>query len=283
MQRAITIAFLTNLGWIKVGWTHKVDSSEQAITNLTELGDELKKEDLTPKEIEEIEGKLRALDDQYSMLSESGPYVKYLPPEAILRDPSSIEEDLSDAYWAMEADYLPTSYIRAKWFKQGDNGQDQSVYAPTHYLSGNGNETSIEDQVNNFSIFDQSKSYTELGFETAEAYDQSKVTKVWWVWDKVTRRVFLYHDKCWTWPIWVWDDPLKLTTFFPWVAIYFYCAPQGGESKGEVSYYLDQQDGINLCNSLAHTVRVPGQLPRLGMIQPLSAIQMLTSISSPTS
>lgn len=254
-QRAITSAFLCNLGWIKIGWTAKVDSSEQAISDLQKLSDELGQPEKTPKEIETIEGQLRALDDQFSMLSESGPYVKYLPPEAILRDPMSIEEDLSDAYWAMEADYLPTSYIRAKWFKKGEDGQDESVYAPTHYLSGNGNETSIEDQVNNFSIFDQSKSYTELGFETSEAYDQSKVTKVWWVWDKVTRRVFLYHDKAWSWPIWVWDDPLKLTTFFPWVAMYFYCSPQGGESKGEVSYYLDQQDGINLCNSLTHTVR----------------------------
>jgi hypothetical protein len=258
-QRAAVTAFLCNLAWLKVGWVAKQDSTEQAMGDLTALADRLAKPDLKQSEIEEIEGSLRALDDQFSMLSESGPFAKFLPPGAILRDPQSIEENLSDAYWAMEEEYLPTSYIKAKWTKKGEDGQDVSVYEPTHFLpagSGAGDYKAITDQINNFSIFDSEKSYTDLGFESQSAYNAAKITKVWWVWDKATRRVFLYNDKSWTWPIWVWDDPYKLTTFYPWVPMYYYLSPQGGESKGEVSYYLDQQDSINLCNSLLHTVRV---------------------------
>jgi hypothetical protein len=235
-QRAAVTAFLCNLAWLKVGWVAKQDSTEQAMSDLTALADRLAKPDLKQSEIEEIEGSLRALDDQFSMLSESGPFAKFLPPGAILRDPQSIEENLSDAYWAMEEEYLPTSYIKAKWSKKGDDNQDVSVYEPTHFLpagSGASDYKSVMDQVNTFSIFDSEKSYTDLGFDSQNAYNAAKITKVWWVWDKATRRVFLYHDKSWTWPIWVWDDPYKLTTFFPWVPMYYYLSPQGGESKGK--------------------------------------------------
>jgi hypothetical protein len=259
VKRACVSTFLNNLGWIKVGWTAKEDSTEQALTDVADLSKQLQADDLTPQKIQEIEGKLRALDDKFSFLSESGPYCKWLPSTAILRDPQSVEEDLSDAYWAMERDFIPTAYLKAKWMTKDGEGRDVSVYEPTHYLSGSGapdsSNTLYPNWVNNFSIFDSSKSYSELGFDSQEAYDQSLVSEVWWVWDKVTRRLFLYHDKCWTWPIWVWDDPFGFTTFFPWVPFYFYTSPQGGESKGEVSYYLDQQDAINLCNSLLHSVR----------------------------
>lgn len=258
-QRGVVTAFLCNLAWLKVGWIPKQDSTEQALNDIMDLAKQLGQPDLKQSEIEKIEGSLRALDDQFSVLSEAGPYVKFLPPTAILRDPQSIEENLSDAYWAMEEEYLPTSYIQARWGTKSPDGKDVSVYAPTHYMPAGSGETdyhSVMDQINNFSIFDYTKSYTELGFDSQAAYDAAKVTRVWWVWDKTTRRVFLYNDKSWTWPIWVWDDPYKLTTFFPWVPMYFYMSPQGGESKGEVSYYLDQQDAINLCNSLSHTVKM---------------------------
>jgi hypothetical protein len=68
---------------------------------------------------------------------------------------------------------------------------------------------------------------------------------VWTVWCKTTRRVYLFNDADWSWPIWVWDDPYKLDTFFPFFPLSFYTDPEGGETKGETTYYLDQQDAIN--------------------------------------
>ena len=41
-------------------------------------------------------------------------------------------------------------------------------------------------------------------------YDKACYTKVWYVWDKVTRRLEMYADNDWKWPIWVWDDPYQL-------------------------------------------------------------------------
>ena len=74
------------------------------------------------------------------------------------------------------------------------------------------------------------------------------MTKVWYVWDKVTRRLEMYADNDWKWPIWVWDDPYGLQGFFPLTPMWFHENPVAMYAKGEVSYYLDQQDQINEIN-----------------------------------
>jgi hypothetical protein len=86
---------------------------------------------------------------------------------------------------------------------------------------------------------------SHLAFNDQESFEKAKMTKVYFVWDKVTRRVLLFNSKDWTWPIWVWDDPLQLDTFFPYYPLTFFESPNGPLTKGEVTHYLDQQDAIN--------------------------------------
>ena len=45
--------------------------------------------------------------------------------------------------------------------------------------------------------------------------------------------------------MWVWDDPLNLLEFYPYDQLHFHESFEGSQSKGEVTYYLDQQDTIN--------------------------------------
>jgi hypothetical protein len=59
----------------------------------------------------------------------------------------------------------------------------------------------------------------------------------------------MFADNNWKWPIWVWDDPLKLPRFFPYFRLWFHEAANANAPKGEVTYYLDQQDAINDINS----------------------------------
>jgi hypothetical protein len=58
----------------------------------------------------------------------------------------------------------------------------------------------------------------------------------------------MYADNDWKWPIWVWDDPYQLQDFFPLTPLWFHDNPAAVYAKGEVSYYLDQQDQINEIN-----------------------------------
>jgi len=248
-RRGVLWAMLTNNAYMKVDFVSKQDSSEQAMTELKELSAKYATAK-TKKEIKQIEGQLQALEEKVGLLNPSGPKAKLISPFRLIIDPTSIEPDHSDANWIAEFDYLPTDYINAVYGTDKE-GQVVSVYEPTHVLKGSTNGTDVDDEISNFSIFrkDPDEEAKNYGYASDKAFRTACHTKVWWIWDKTTRRVFLYAANKWTWPLWVWDDPLKLIEFFPYEHLWFHETPDGSQPKGEVTYYLDQQDAINDINS----------------------------------
>jgi hypothetical protein len=247
-RRAVLTALLTNSAFVKIGWTAKNDSSEEAINQLQELSNELEAAK-SKKEILEVEGKITALEERISLLTPSGPFCRNLLPHRVIVDPTAVEPDGSDANWIMEWDYLPTGYINAVYAsKVGE--EYRSTYEPTHVLNtnngGSSGDTALDDTVNNFSLLTSSDMDAAAhGYSNVKAFQMAQYTKVWYVWDKTTRRVMLFADNKWKWPLWVWDDPLKLPRFFPYFRLWFHEAVNSNAPKGEVSYYLDQQDAIN--------------------------------------
>lgn len=248
-RRGVLWAMLTNNAYTKVDFVNKQDSSEQAMKELTELSEKYENAK-TKKEIKEIEGQLEALEEKVSILSPSGPKVSLVSPFRLVIDPTTLEPDHTDATWMAECDYLPTDYVNAIYSEKKD-GKLVSVYEPSHILKGSTDGTEIEDEVSNFTIFqkDPEQAAKNYGYASDKAFRTACHTKVWWIWDKTTRRVFLYADNKWKWPLWVWDDPLKLLEFFPYDHLWFHETPDGSQPKGEVTYYLDQQDAINDINS----------------------------------
>lgn len=244
IKKAVLMATCTNLAFIEVGYTHKEESSEQAMETIRDLSEKLSKAK-DKLEIEEIEGQLMAVEKRIDILQPSGPWAKFRRPHSVLVDPDAEEVDLSDANWVMVCDYVSTSYIRATYMtKKGD--EYRSIYNPTHVMKlGSKATDDLSDQVNTFSLLDNKSEASDYGYRDEDAYDRAKRTKVWYVWDKVTRRVYLFNSQDWTWPIWVWDDPYNLEGFFPFAPLWFYTSPNSRNAKGEVAYYLDQQDAIN--------------------------------------
>lgn len=250
VRRSIITALLTNRAWLMVDWVFKSDSSEQALEDLGKLAEELQKAK-TPKKIEEVEGKIMALERSIDILAPSGPKLVYKGPKSVIVDPAAKEIDLTDARWVMIEDMLPTNFLLAKYAKGKADGEQKSVFQPTHVIKiGKNDEDGHE--ADTFSLFesdsDGSAEAKKFGFDDADAFEKAKMTKVWMVHDKVTRRVLMYNDKDWTWPIWVWDDPYRLDTFFNLFPVTFYDGPSEQFTKGEVVYYLDQQDAINEMN-----------------------------------
>jgi hypothetical protein len=246
-KRNVLMCLLTNISWFEVGYTQKDKSSDQALQDLMSLSQQLETAD-DDEDIREVEGKLMALEEKVEFLQPSGPYVRIRYPHQVLRDPNSSDPNLGDANWVMIEDMLPTQYINAIFAEEppGDSEEHVSIYEPTHVLN-NGNSTGDPDQ--EYSLFQKTdNNYNAYGFETKEAFDKACMTKVWYVWDKVTRRLEMYADNDWKWPIWVWDDPYQLQGFFPLTPMWFHDNPIALYAKGEVSYYLDQQDQINEIN-----------------------------------
>ena len=254
-RRAVVATTLMNLSYMEVGYTFKKDSSQAALEDLTKLSEDY----ATEKNLEKlrlIEGKIAALELKVDLLRPSGPHIKFRRPDQILRDPDSESEDLSDDKWIMIWEYVPTTWLQAMY--ADDKTGTKSLYKPTHVLNANSvgaeGRNSAEQEIANYTLVDSddydNRTRRSLhGYEDDESYKRALRTKIWYVWDKVTRRVYMYNDKDWTWPIWVWDDPYHLDTFFPLAQLTFYTHPIEGVAKSEVVYYLDQQDAINDINS----------------------------------
>lgn len=245
-KRAVVTALLCNRAWLEVGYTQKGDSSEQALTEIGSLSQKLDKAK-NKKQIEEIEGQIMALEETIDVLQPAGPWIKYRNNKDVWIDPNAEEIDLSDANWVVIDDMLPTSYVQARFGKKKPGSEDyDSLYQPTHTMKMGETEEGHGEQSPDYSMFEEtSGNYKDAGFDDEESYRRSQYTKVSYVWDKVTRRLLLFNTKDWTWPLWVWDDPLKLIGFFSLTPLTFFESPSGPNTMGEVSFYLDQQDAIN--------------------------------------
>lgn len=257
-KRNIVSTVLTNVGWFECGYTLREQSSEQALEELQKLSNELvnatKQED-----IKEVEGKLLALEQTIDMLSPSGPWVKVRRPDQIRIDPVATELDLSDANWAMAEDYMATSLLRAVYGRKKPDSNDwESVFEPTHIIRAGTSAANAErGQTDNFQLFDYGSGddFKKYGYNDRRAFIAAQMTKVVYVWDRVTRRCELYNANDWSYPLWVWDDPYHLDQFYPFVPMEFHTDPCTMYAKGEVTYYLDQQDDLNLINSQLSKMR----------------------------
>lgn len=243
MKRATVVALLTNAVWLEVGYTQKDESSESALNTLIEVSKELAAATKT-EEILECEGKLIALEEKVEFLNPSGPWLRVRLPHQVYVDPDHNDSNGADANWFLVDDMMPTGYLNAVYGKEDEKTDTvTSIYEPTHILDG-----TKDDEEENFALFSDKKDYNAYGFSDDNTFQRAKRTKVTYVWDRVTRRLELYADNDWSWPIWVWDDPYQLQGFFPFTKLWFHENPIATYAKGEVSYYLDQQDQINEIN-----------------------------------
>lgn len=252
---------LMNIAYIEVGYTKKEMSSDAALQQIDEIARKLSVAK-TQKEVTELEGQLQAIDETIDLLQPSGPWARAVHPKDVIVDPDCTLPDLSDAKWLMVHDVLDTSFINAVYrTKDEETGQWSSLYKPTHVLkreSGdNPNMQGHDDDITNFNLFayDDDDKYSSYGYEDERSYRRAQRTFVWRVWDKTTRRVLMYAENDWSWPVWVWDDPYGLDDFFMQFPLAFHTDPEDMYARGEVSYYLDQQDEINLINSQISRMR----------------------------
>jgi len=258
VRRSILNCQMSNRVWAVIGWTFKEQSSEKALSDLRDLADKLEKAK-NKKEIQRIEQEIKALQDKVDLLSPEGPWTKVKFINEVYTDMDLLggERDLGMSNWLMYSDFLPTDYINAVYGER-DGNKVRSIYKPTHIFKGgdSGSPDSVQMEIDNFTLFkDEQDKPEDYGFNDEFAFKQAQRTKVWFVWDKTTRRLSMFHDKDWKWPIWVWDDPYQLEEFFPAYELELVEDPAGRLAKGEVSYMLDQQDAVNEINSMEAKAR----------------------------
>ncbi len=248
-RKGVIMATLTNYAYMETGYTKKENSSENTLEDLNKLASELAKEK-DKKKIKEIEAKLLALEDKVDLLRPSGPWCKPKKPHDVLIDPEA--SSLDEAKWIMIRDFISTDFLKVVYGTKNEEGKYDSVFEPSHVmkLGGNGGDATDEELVS-FKMFDTTgeKTAKDYGYDSDEGFKRASVTECWYVWDKATRRVYLYNSADWKWPLWVWNDPYLYDDFFPISELEFYTDPCEYHARGEVTYYLDHQDSIDVINN----------------------------------
>lgn len=240
-QQAVLCAEVTNLAWLEYGYVLRENSSLAVEQELQELSQQLV-DAKDAKTIREIEGRLMALEESANIVSPPGPYVRYKFASQVVVDPDATMPDFSDAKWMAIDEIYPTDYLNARYGEKQEDGTVKSIYQPTHVLTGS---SSTDDDIKNFKLLKDDAEAHAYGYKDRTSLQKAYRTRCWRILDKTTRRVFLYADNKWDWPIWVENDPYGLPGFFNLRAVYFNTSPVGAYARSNVAYYLDQQDGIN--------------------------------------
>jgi len=255
MKKAALHAELTNLGIIKLDFISKDDSLEKANLDMDELFGKLEKaKDV--KEVKEIEGQMMALETNMEWMEPGGFKLTNVLPINLIIDPCAENEDGSDANWMLEETYIATDYLNARFTKKVDGEERALLYKPTHKIKTDG-AGSREDALGLVleAIEEGTEAKTSHTDEQRQSYIYQNMTKCFYYWDRSTRKIFLFVDNDWSWPVWAWNDDLKLSRFFPYYFIQFYPSTGGVVSAGETSFYLDQQDEINQINAEVRRIR----------------------------
>lgn len=238
IRQAVVLATLTNEAWIEIHYTTKQQATETVRADYDKAIAALRGAKTT-KAIEEAEGILLAIEEQYALSESEGPSISVHHSGEVLVDPMAAQPDHSDAKWMMVHKMFPTSYLNAVYGKKVDD-EVKSVFKPTHVLSAStpsSDHRSLTDLTS-----DDHKSF---GYDSKDAFDKACYTQVLFVYDKITRNIEMYNSKDWSWPLWVWEDTFGFPNFFPFERLSFHTPPIGANTLGEVTYYLDQQDAIN--------------------------------------
>lgn len=250
-RRQALFAELTNFGILKLDFTGKDESREEAVKEMESLLSEYENAK-TIEEVEQITGKLQSLESSIEIREPSGFKVTNVMPHNLVIDPNAEQEDGLDSEFMCEVAFLSTEMLNQRYAKEGKDGEKDRVlrYKSTHRASFTYDDGEREDGLGPVmqSLPLDASTPTSHSDDERLSYQYTYFTEVVFYWEKATRRVFLYSKDDWKWPIWVWDDPLKLSRFFPYYILQFSLSTGSTVSPGVTSYYLDQQDAVNDIN-----------------------------------
>ena len=251
MQKLIHTAHLSNFGIMKIDYTTTRRSRQEAFKVYNEAIDKLK----DAKEISDIERLSEHLNGAYNELQDRedlGICLKNRPPFNIYVDPECIMDDFTDAKWLMDVELISESHIKSEYMYL-DEALDEYVFKYDQ-------KTIFKDQVDLNKSEDDLKTsilnelMPDVSEDIATEKLKGKIPCVW-IYDKTTRRKYLYMLDRWDVPLWVFEDDLKLSRFFPYFKLGFSPSQVSVLTKGEASFYIPFQREINYTHKQFKYVR----------------------------
>lgn len=230
LKKADIGAQLTNRGIIRLDWNDTINA-DSVKSEMAKIEEQLSHSGLKLETVKELEGKLFALNEQLEESGMSGLQLTLVDPRNLFIDPNSQLETGLDADWMIEKRTELKSVLQAKY-----GTEEGTVYAGEKSDISSVQDSKVDD------IFGEEED------PVRKASENQNVT-VYYVWDKLKKRVYLYEDGRWDYPLWVWEDPYQLVQFFPYFILSYNTAPYDNMGLAECSYYLPIQNQINDVNS----------------------------------
>lgn len=250
IKRAAGYALLTDFGVLKVKFTQKDDSREQAMNELSRITESLQKAKNTT-EVEKYYGEMTALEHQMEVLEPSGFSMRNVLPHNLIIDPYAEDMGGTDAEWEIERIFESTAGLNARFTKPSESGDGRVLsYKPTHkarFTSGGSRDDGLGVVMDVISASGDGSSSVYRD-DAHTAYINQYYTECYLIYDKKFRRIYMFQRDDWKWPIWVWDEAVKTSRFFPYFVIGFHFSTGGVVTVGENAYVLDQQDEVNDIN-----------------------------------
>lgn len=251
LRRQIVHAHLTNFGIVKLNWQEKKGSQQEALQELYRLQKELSKAETVP-DIEELYAQLEQLEDELPLHNLAGLSLGNLLPHKLVVDPDCTNNDLSDANWLAEEIWFKNEYIDDRFYEKGeDGGRLRKSDKKKKDVRADSEETRSGDDVKSRVVAQVMDATTE---ERQQYLEKGKV-KCYLVWDRMTRQISLYEDGDWSYPLWVYEDNLQLTRFYPHFIVSYSEPVDGIIQPGESSQYIGQQREINKINEKTRYIR----------------------------
>lgn len=232
LKKADIGAQLTNRGIIRLDWNDVIDG-DAVKREISEIEQKLAEPNLKVETVKKLEGELFSLNEKLEESGMSGMQLTLVDPRNLFIDPNAQLETGLDADWMIERRTELKSIIEAKY-----GTQEGTVYAGDKSDVGSDSTEQISDYV----VGEDDKSEMERN------KDCQTVT-TYYIWDKLKKRVYLYEEGKWDYPLWVWDDPYGLIQFFPYFVLSYNLDPYSNKGLAECSYYLPIQNQINDINS----------------------------------
>jgi hypothetical protein len=253
--KQIIFAHLTNMGVLELTYQDKKGSIEQVM----EINEQVKmriKEEEDPEKAAPLYELLDILQRELDVRGNMGIGIRVRSPFAFIFDPNGQELDLSDQKIIMDRDVMKIDHIKAEY----------TTYDPetkTHYFKYSPETTLDFSQTHSGSI-SQAREATESAIinqlmpdvdeDVAKLRIQGTLPIVW-VYDRTTRLKYLYMEGRWDVPLWVYEDNMELSRFFPFFLLAFSASLNSILQPGEVAHYRSFQKEINKINTQITRIR----------------------------
>lgn len=245
-RRWILHGQLTNYGVMRLDFQDKSGSLDEALVELENLEAKLTKSK-NIKEINETTASLQALYEAMPLLERRGFRLSNVLPHKVILDTETTSLELSDCGWLAEFYDLDRDYIDAKYYAEEDGVRIRLADGKPVDEEGEADREDVESKV--------------LSIVTSNETDERRrnnakgKVEVCMVYDKLTRRKYLFRTDDWCYPLWTFEDDLKLSRFFQH---FFLAFTEGVDSiiqPGEASYVTGHVDAINKINRKADQIR----------------------------